>query len=151
MTVGTFQSLSVQEKFTMSEVIIPSPNENSKTVFSSSTKDFHIPGKYLETCKILDACRSAINIMHNFGKAFSAIIYDLENILSKVETVYREDPKKYEFLEHFAQSGIREDGTFYLNENIDNIVWLERLLRFWCLFLQLIIDDIEKGRSFGSG
>lgn len=127
----------------MSEAKISNFAECDNINFSTCVKDFCIPGKYLKTQQILDASRSVISLMGRFGKAFSPIIYDLDNIISKLNSIYHEDKENFAHFEFMILNSVRE-GKANVSENV---IWLERLLRFWNVYLQMIIDDLAKGKA----
>lgn len=117
-----------------------------KTVFADLRADFHSLPEPLTTERFLNACKSAVTLMDLFGKAFAPMIYDMEGILTKLNTVFSADQENYAYLEDML---IKESqiGLLGRTRTVNGIIWIERLLRFFSTFLQLLIDDIEKGTT----
>lgn len=115
-------------------------NEHNKTVFDTLTKVFPNSNEILRTAPFIEICTSAVTLMDFFGKAFAPVTHDMANIISKLNSIYLEDKENYTFFEAMVLNEHTQGKMFV----VEGVIWLERLLRFLCIFLQMIISDMEE-------
>ena len=109
--------------------------------------------KAIPTIELLSASSGIVQFVDLLGIVFKPVSSDLNGNVIKIRSKYQECPEKYKYLNEILieEKATIKDGDFRIGS--DAICWLNRGLKYLCLFLTFLVQDYEDardGKSAGS-
>lgn len=109
--------------------------------------------KAIPTIEFLSASSGIVQFVDLLGIVFKPVSSDLNGNVIKIWSKYQECPERYKYLNEILieEKARIKDGDFRIGS--DAICWLNRGLKYLCLFLTFLVQDYEDardGKSTGS-
>lgn len=113
----------------------------------------HNDTKAIPTIEFLSASIGIVQFVDLLGIVFKPVSNDLNGNVIKIRSKYEECPEKYKCLDGILteEKATIKDGDFRIGS--DAICWLNRGLKYLCLFLTFLVQDYKDardGKSTGS-
>lgn len=96
----------------------------------------------VDTKQFLDASRTIVKLFDLLGHGFTAVKYDVNGNIEKLEKQYNSNPGRYKTLNDMIRCEIDDGESKFATESL---LWLKRALEYTRVFLRCMIEDHKNG------